>query len=322
MQYAQLFISQIDRFDPDILILAQIPPDAQARVHKHLLNKGKKNIFWVQDIYGIAIQRILKKKFSLFGSFIGDYYIRTERSLLRESDAVIIITEDFEPLLIDWQVSKDKIWTIPNWATIDNLPVKPKWNTWSKVHGLDNQFCFLYSGTLGMKHNPDLLLQLALHFQQNEQVKIVVISEGLGADWLKEKKFELGVDNLILLDYQPFEYLSDVLGTADILVAILEPDAGIYSVPSKVLTYLCAERPLLAALPSENLSARIIRQNKAGIVVSPTSPADLLEAADKLLSNQELRCKLAKNARLYAEENFDIQKIGDQFEEIIKSVQE
>ena len=55
----------------------------------------------------------------------------------------------------------------------------------------------------------------------------------------------------MLLPYQPFGRLSEVLASADVLVALLESDAGAYSVPSKVLTYLAAGRPILGAIPAE-----------------------------------------------------------------------
>ena len=55
--------------------------------------------------------------------------------------------------------------------------------------------------------------------------------------------------SLRCLGFQPFEVLPDVLGSADVLVAILEPDAGVFSVPSKVLSYFCAGRPVLLAVP-------------------------------------------------------------------------
>ena len=41
-----------------------------------------------------------------------------------------------------------------------------------------------------------------------------------------------------------------MLASADVLVALLETDAGAFSVPSKVLTSLSAGRPILAAIPA------------------------------------------------------------------------
>ena len=49
------------------------------------------------------------------------------------------------------------------------------------------------------------------------------VSQGLGADFLIEKKATYGLDNLMVLGFQPFEALPEVLATADVLMAVLEP---------------------------------------------------------------------------------------------------
>lgn len=317
IEYARRFVNQIQRFDPEILILAQMTPDAQAFVYKQLRGTNKKIIFWVQDIYGIAIKRILSKRMPVIGNLIGNYYIWQEKRLLRRSDKVVLITEDFNGLMDKWSIDYHKRSIIHNWTPLDDLPVCSKENSWAQRHNLEDKFSFLYAGTLGLKHNPGLLLKLACHFRENEEVRVVVISEGLGADWLRERKKAYGLTNLHLLDFQPFDLMQKVLGSADVLMAILEPDAGVYSAPSKVLTYLCAERALLLAIPSENLSARIVSDYNAGIVVSPENDKDFIAGADKLLSDSRLRRTLALNARNYAETHFEIKTIGDQFEKVI-----
>lgn len=317
IEYAHDLVQQINDYGPDILILAGAPPDALTVVYRKCRDLGIKMVLWVQDLYSVAIQRILNKKVPVLGSVIGQYYIWKERRLLQESDEVVLITEDFRKLMNEWGVSSQKQSVVHNWTPIEDLPVRPKENEWARRHGLADKFCFLYSGTLGLKHNPELLLELALHFKDIHEVQVVVISEGLGADWLRERKQSCSLGNLTLLDFQPFEQMPGALGSADVLVAILEPDAGIYSAPSKVLTYLCAERALLLAVPRENLSARIVAENHAGLVVPPANKDEFIAAAARLLWDADLRQSYAINARQYAERKFDIKAIGDQFEKII-----
>ncbi|VAW39603.1 Glycosyl transferase, group 1, partial [hydrothermal vent metagenome] len=244
VKYSKLLVTQIKSFQPDIVIFANTPSEAMALVYWRFRHANVRFFFWVQDMYGIAIRKILSKRLSIIGRSIGQFYVRLDKYLLKKSEQIILITDDFRPLLTSWGIDPAKTHVIPNWATLSDLPVRAKANSWAKKHNLADKFCFLYSGTLGMKHNPELLLQLALHYQQDNDVQIVVISEGLGADWLQEQKAAHQLPNLTLLPYQPFADLPDVLGTANVLIAILEPDAGIFSVPSKVLSYLCAKRPL------------------------------------------------------------------------------
>lgn len=317
IEYARDLVKQIKSYKPDVMILTGSHLDAMTFVYKKCRNLNIKTVFWVQDIYGEAIKRILKKRFSVLGSLIGNYYIWQEKRLLHESDEVILITEDFLELMDQWDVEPDKCHVIRNWTPLEELPFRSKDNSWSQEHGLVDKFCFLYAGTLGLKHNPELLLQLALRFRDNPLVQIIVVSEGLGADWLQKKQQELQLENLRLLNFQAFEEMPNVLATSDVLVGILEPDAGVYSAPSKVLTYLCAKRPLLLAIPLENLSAKIVTENEAGLVVSPLEMEAFLAAADQLVKDTQLRERLAANARTYAEKTFDIQSICDRFESII-----
>jgi colanic acid biosynthesis glycosyl transferase WcaI len=208
---------------------------------------------------------------------------------------------------------------IPNWAPIESLPVLSRNNDWAQAQDLADKFVFLYTGTLGMKHNPNLLLQLALRHRQHPDVRVVVVSEGIGSDWLKTERDKHHLDNLILLPYQPFEILPQVLATGDVLVSVLEEDAGVFSVPSKVLTYLCAQRPLLLAVPEVNLAARIINAQNAGLTVPPADGDAFLESSDILYGNEALRARQATNAREYAEKSFKIEEIVVKFDNILSN---
>lgn len=317
LEYAHLLCADVERFMPDAVLASNTPLDVQAKLQAVCRKLGVPFVFWLQDIYSVGIARVLRQRMPVVGAPVAWYYRQLERRLLRRSDAVIAISEDFVREL-DWGESDcPPIYVIPNWAPIDEIPVLPKGNKWAKQHGLDKKKCVIYSGTLGLKHNPNLLLRLALEARRDEDIQVVVVSEGIGAEWLKEQCAHLGLKNLTVLDFQPFDLLPQVLASADLLVAILEPDAGVFSVPSKVLTYLCTARPLLLAVPRENLSARVVRDAGAGIVVDPTDENAFVSAAMDLLGDPKSANQLGRNGRRYAERVFDIRAIGDRFESII-----
>ena len=318
-EFGELVSTEIENFQPDVLISSNVPIDTQ----KYVLNACKKCnaqfVFWVQDFYGIAIKKILTSKFRFLGSLIGSYYVYREKQLLRKSDKIILISEDFKDILNLYGLNKPNVFVIPNWAPIQEIPVETKTNNWSKENDCHEKFCFIYSGTLGLKHNPQLLIELAKEFNQDRNVKVVVVSEGIGANWLKKKKQEFNLQNLIIMDFQSFEVFPKVLGAADVLVSILEEDASIYSVPSKVLSYLCAKRALLLAVPKDNMAAKIVQQFNMGVVSPPNEIAQFIAAARLLYENEKLRTTLGINSRNYAEKYFDIEDITNKFLNIIKS---
>ena len=306
-----------EKFNPDVILSANTPLGAQGKLLACARAHRIPFIFWLQDLYGEGATRVLRKRIPIVGAALGRGFAMYERWLFMRSSSVVAITADFLPYL-PRTVRDHRATVIENWAPIDALPVLPKDNDWSRQHDLTHKICLLYAGTLGMKHNPDLLLELARAFRKDEEVRVLVISEGAGVEYLARRKTDLGLDNLLLLGFQPFEAMPQVLASADVLLTILEPDAGRFAVPSKVLTSLCAHRPLLLAVPAVNLAARIVSDNRAGLVVPPDDLSALAETAQRLVKDAALRDQCAENGRAYAERTFDIGRIADRFEQIIR----
>ena len=314
--FGRLLVEETMRFRPDMVISANAPLDVQRPLLRACRRSDAKFVFWLQDLLGVAAQRILSKKLPGPGHLIGAYYTGLERRLLEQSDTIIAISEAFRDRLKRWRIDSSSVRVIPNWADLAAIPILPKANPWSEAHRLWDKFCYLYAGTLGMKHNPDLLLQLALEMRDRLEVRVVVVSQGLGANWLEAQKKKHRLDNLVILPFQAVEMVPSVLATGDVLVALLEPDAGTYSVPSKILAYLCAGRPLLLAMPSENDAAKLV-QGEMGSVVDPSDVQALIEAAIDLYNDSEKRISLGHTARRYAEEAFAWEHIYERFEEAL-----
>lgn len=315
--YGKRLVEKFHAFRPDVVLSGQTPSMPQRRLTRACRAAGVPHTFWVQDAYGLAAYKLLSRKLPIFGHAVGKYFTWLDRQSALLSDSVIVITEDFLPMLEQWGIDRRRIHVIHNWSLLDDLPIRPRENSWSQAQQLQAGPRFLYSGTLAMKHNPALLLELAKMLDRRGLGEIVVISEGAGVEWLKQQAKIDNVRSLRCFPYQPFEQMADVLGSADVLVVVLEKDAGMFSVPSKVLSYMCAGRAILGAIPGENLAARLIFQNQAGLVVEPYDVASFCQAAEKMVEFTEDRTKYGVAARQYAETNFDLDQITDRFEQIL-----
>jgi glycosyltransferase involved in cell wall biosynthesis len=298
---------------PDVVLSGDTPLFAQSVILRSCRRKRIPFVFWLQDLYSVAMRLEARRRIPVAGRGIGNALVGLERKALQRSSAIVAISEDFRKTLLAWGVPAERMHVIENWAPVDELPVRPRENGWARRHGLDGNPVLLYSGTLGLKHDAGLLLALA---EALPEARVVVASEGLGADWLAERPRE----NLLLLGFQPYDELPDVLGAGDVLLVILERAAGTFAVPSKVLSYLCAGRPLLASVPADNLAARVVESSGGGLLVEPDDAGGLVEGARRLLADDELRARLGTDGRAYAERTFDIGPIADRFEDVLASV--
>jgi colanic acid biosynthesis glycosyl transferase WcaI len=311
--YGNAVAARVGAFRPDVVISANMPLDAQKVLRNAARLHNARFVFWLQDIYSSAVRFVLRKKIGPFAELVAIAYERLEKDLLRGSDAVVSIAPGFANAISAWGIAPSRSCVIENWAPLGEVKPMPKDNAWSREQGLASKFCFVYSGTLGMKHRPELLLALAQRLETREDACLVVVSAGAGTEWLRERSQSLRKGVLRLLPFQPYDRLSEVLGSADVLITLLSSDAGAFAVPSKTLAYLCAGRPLICAAPRENHAATIVERAKVGVVVSPDNAIDIVGAAQFLMQDADLRSRYGTNARAYAERSFDIVPIANQF---------
>ncbi|HEX5578511.1 MAG TPA: glycosyltransferase family 4 protein [Candidatus Limnocylindria bacterium] len=308
-RYARLLTQRIAQLAPDVVISANTPIEVQGAVAKAADGRDAAFVFWLQDLHSVAIARVLSRRNRMLGRLIGWRFERIEKRLLRQADPTVAISRDFLPVLQRWGVPADRIEVIENWAPIHEPVRSARSDQWAAEHGLGRPLV-LYAGTLAFKHNPALLLELARGLPH---ATVAVVAEGPGADWLRE---QAGVENLRVLPLQPIERVPDMLAAADLLVAVLEPDASSFSAPSKVLTYLSAGRAILAAMPADNAAARLIVETSAGRVVDPMDTAGLVSAARTLLDDPQALASAGAAGHAYAAETFDLERIGARFEEV------
>lgn len=316
-EYGQTAAREIANFKPDIVISGNAPLDAQARILKASQRSNAAFIFWMQDMISPLAHQQLGGRWGGLGTAIANHYAKLEKKLVLQSDGVVLISADFADELQRLGARPDVLSVIPNWGALKDIDVRPKQNAWAKRMGIEGKTVLLYSGTLGVKHSPLMLVDLADAFADRADVLILVAAVGAGLDRLKEELALRPRANIRIEQLQPLEDFADMLGSATALIALLEQDAGRFCVPSKILSYLCAGRPILLAAPPQNLGSSVLTDAGAGRNVPAGDGAALAAAAMQILSDPEGCEKAGANGRAYAEHTFDIVKIVDRFEEVM-----
>ncbi|MCG0067942.1 glycosyltransferase family 4 protein [Streptomyces tricolor] len=311
---------QVRREQPDVALLSNLPIPVLVVTAAVLRRLRIPWVLWHQDVTAIALKSFAAAEVARSMGLAAKVFGAGEKWSARQAAAVVVIADSFVRVHEEWGTA-DKVTVIPNWAPLDEIVPVSRGNAWSAEHGLDGVRTVLYSGTLGLKHNPVLLVRLAERLrEQGSPVRLVVVNDGPAVPVLKDAAAARGVE-LTLLPFQPYERLPEVLGTGDVLVVLLGPDAGQFSVPSKTLSYLCAGRPVLGLMPADNLAARLLRQ--AGSAVFPPEEPALEGAAAwvrEVLSDPARAERLGKESRALAEREFALEGCASRFEDILYSV--
>lgn len=318
--YGTLIARKIAETRPDIVISANTPLEAQKQVVKACSVLHIYLIHWLQDILSIAAEDVLKKRNRLLGWAVGSYFKRIEKKCLDLADHVVVISDDFSRFLKQWGIPEKKISVIENWSNIADIPLYPKVNSFSKQHKITDTFNIVYSGTLGMKQDPDTLIGLAEAYRDNPRVKFVLVANGSGVGYIVDKIKSSGFDNFLVLPLQPFHLVPQVLASGDLLLAMLDSSSSDYCVPSKILTYYCAGRASLLVLNKNNLGARKTLEHRLGYVAVPGDIQELKSIVDACMSDYKELAAGGQRARQYAEQHFSTDSIVGQFLPLITKV--
>ena len=317
LKYGKLVSDRINEIKPDIILSGNCPTLSQHFILKSAKKNNSKFIIWVQDFYSLAVEILLKKKLSVLAFPIYNLFKFLEKKQINQADKIVVISNDFKKILLNWSIDKNNIFFIPNWGNLKSINsyVDKRLNFLKDNHLETDKFYILYTGTLAMKHDPNLIVEIA---NRLKHIKFLIIAFGNGYDRLK-KRNDLP-NNIHLFPIQPFEKINDILSSADICLSILNKDASKFSVPSKILNYLCAGKTILLCAPKNNLSSRIIDQSNSGKTFESHEINNITDFIKEVYNNKLLKYKYSINARKYAEKNFNIEQIAKSFEKIFNEI--
>lgn len=315
--YSKPLLKAVREFGPDLAVCSDTPLFPLNTLRGYCASAHIPFVLWMMDIRSFSIRNWISKRLPILGSLIGTGFVKFEEYIARRSDYIISISDDFCKTLAQWRIPPDQHDVLPLWAPLDEIPVRPKDNVWSRRYRLSHTTNIIYAGTLGLSHSASHFVEMAKHFARRSNVRIVVITEGPNASYLMNEKNVHHLENLIILKYQPYHVLPDVFGSADVLLAVLNDEAAAHSAPGKVLSHLCAGKPQFAIMPRRNSMARVILESDSGIIVDPVDVDGILSTLERLVDAPETRMKMGRKARMYAERKFDIERIGKDFEALV-----
>ena len=168
----------------------------------------------------------------------------------------------------------------------------------------------IYAGLHGVPQGLEQVLEAAARLQDLDNFCIVFVGDGPEKERLVKHSQSLGLSNVRFLDPYPHDAMPALLTSADIALVPLKnrlPGA----VPSKLYEAMGAGLPVV--LVAEGEAADIVRETRAGVVVTPGDVKSLALVLRNLAENAELRNQLGTSGRHAAVVHFDRQAIADAF---------
>ena len=309
------FAAAIRLKDQDLLFV--VSPPLTNGVIALLLKKWKriKYVFNVQDIYPDAAVAagIIRNRLMIWA-------LRwIEREIYRSADRIAVISDGFNDNLIGKGTPPSKISVLNNWLDTEEILPLPRDNDFSREQGLTGKFIVLYSGTIGLISGADLLLTCAEHLAYREDLLFLFVGEGIVKEGIAEEARKRGLSNVKFLPFQPREALSRVQSSSDVSVVTLLKGKGKSSVPSKVLGYMAAARPIVASVDPDSDTMKLIEKAGCGICVGAEDAEGVTRAIQELYHDRPRAAALGRNGREFLVRNCNRKAITARYEALFKT---
>jgi colanic acid biosynthesis glycosyl transferase WcaI len=241
--------------DPPFLAAISIPL-------RHFRTRNRRVYWWTMDLYPemlVGSGRIRQS------GWINAFLRGINRRIIRALDGVILLGECQLQRMRGYDTWKDDNFLIvPPWDKRPIRKVEPESNRFLAKYGLQSRKVALYAGNLGEGHTYLPLLEAARELQKagrNDWSLVFVVRGSKKQALMKSAE---GLPEIVVLDYQPVDWTSDLLWAADVhLITMNEQSKGLV-VPSKLYGILQTEAPVLLIGPKDSDTAREIRRYGAG----------------------------------------------------------
>tara|TARA_Y100000590_G_scaffold178313_1_gene203451 strand:+ start:2922 stop:4151 length:1230 start_codon:yes stop_codon:yes gene_type:complete len=309
-------IASLSKRGPFDAVIAISPPLSLGTVGKAAAVRHRcKLILNLQDIFPDIAVALGKIKSSSLIKVLEKY----EKLTYSGCDTITVLSKDLEENVqkkITRKKNPPQIVVIPNFLISPLIKPQERLTNYREEHQLGEKLVVMYAGNLGNSQSFELITNAARKHEERDDIVYVINGGGVMSSYLKKQAKELR--NLVVIDYQPIERLSEVLATADLHLIPLRTGLGDMSVPSKIYSVFASGRPVIASVDPGTEIERIVFESEGGVVVPPDDFDSFILKLEELIENFELLEEMGKKARIWLENCYSSKTVADFYLDLIR----
>ncbi|UFH65463.1 glycosyltransferase family 4 protein [Clostridium cadaveris] len=289
------------------LIIYEAPP-----VTNGALVKWAKKLFnchtylMLKDIFpqNAVDLKIMKKQ-----GLIYKFFKRQEKKLYDISDMIGCMSKANEQYIIKHNPWLDykKVGLFPNTKKINNKVNTTNYDV-RKEYGIPADACtFIFGGNMGKPQYIDLLCEGIKRCTNEENIFFVFVGRGTDRYKLQDSIKENCIKNAILLENLPRNKYEELNKACDVGLIILDPNFTIPNYPSRILSYMEYEKPVLAATDQVTDIKDLIEEADCGRWVWSGDIEGFVNAIYEMAIDNRIKDK-GINGRRYLEQNFKVER--------------
>lgn len=190
----------------------------------------------------------------------------------------------------------------PNSEKIRNIELVERDTLRNQYSLPKDKIIFVYGGNLGIAQGVHFLIDIITTYEKMEQYYFLIIGAGTEYQWLYNEIHNRSFQNVKIISWISKSEFIKVVKACDIGLILLNRNSTVPNFPSRLLTYLTAKIPIIAAVDEATDIGEIIEDAKCGYQALNGDMESFDAAVKKMISDEISREIMGENGyKLYLE---------------------
>ncbi len=307
----KLFIKALKRYMSTVrfdLVLYSTPPITFEKVVRFIKNRDKARTYLLlKDIFP---QNAVDLEMFTKNSIVYRYFRKKEKRLYAISDYIGCMSQANVDYVLknNPEIPRERVEICPN-----SLSVRPAPPTNEEdILRIRNKFkipadkvVFVYGGNLGKPQGIDFLIECLKSNESNHSVYFVIAGSGTEFGKIRHYVVMSNPANVLLLERMSKQDYEELLSACDVGLILLDKRFTIPNFPSRLLSYMEASKPVLAATDVNTDVGKIVQDGGFGYWCESSQVSEFNHLLRKF-SDEKQRKEMGQNARRYLENHFTV----------------
>ena len=243
-----------------------------------------------------------------------------ERTVYRNVQLITVHSRGNAEYMVREGVPQRKVAVVPNWVDTHLIRPASKETAYRMQAGLEGKFVALFAGMLGFAQDLDTVVEAGPFLKDHPEIMLLIVGDGVEKARLQAKARAMALTNVRFMPVVSSAEYPEVVASADLCLATLQRSLLCPVVPSKLLGYMAAGRPIVASFPEGGDAPRVVREAGCGVCVPPGDPQRLAQAIIEAAANPA-ECRVrGERGRRFVEENHDRNRVMALYESLFEGL--
>jgi glycosyltransferase involved in cell wall biosynthesis len=259
---------------PDVIYANTWPIFASGIAALVALFRGIPIVVSVQDVYPESLFSLGRlRKESILARLLRFVDVR----ITHFASDVVVISQRMERIYLgDRGIPAERLHLIANWRGSEEPPdaeaVRLRRDGWGISPGT---FLFIFAGNVAAACGIDGAIEAISALPAEPFAQLLVAGSGSALENCRNVASRQGYDRTVFRGAFSAQETLPILSAADVLILPTQGDQSLVAMPSKLISYMLAARPVLAVARPESDLAKVVIESGCGWVVEPGDTGQL-----------------------------------------------